>query len=79
MGGGGGNSKKVLVDFGNFRAGIDFFRPKILTHFSGFSLELRNNFNFGEHFSKLVLNCCVSGPKLLRASVNLASAQQFRT
>ena len=24
--------------------GIDFFRPKILTHFSGFSLELHNNF-----------------------------------
>ena len=26
--------------------------------------------NCGEHFLKLVLNCCVSGPKLLRASVN---------
>ena len=36
-------------------------------------------FYCGEHFLKLVLNCCVSGPKLLRANVNLASAQQFRT
>ena len=27
-------------------------------------------FYCGEHFLKLVLNCCVLGPKLLRASVN---------
>ena len=47
-GGGGGatlkKSKKVEVDFGNFKVGIDFLDPKILIHFSGFSLELHNNF-----------------------------------
>ena len=35
--------------------------------------------NWGEHFLKLVLNCCVSGPELLRASLIYTSAQQFRT
>ena len=38
-------SKKVSVDFGNFWVGIDFFRPTILTHFSGFSVGLHNNFS----------------------------------
>ena len=35
--------------------------------------------NCDEHFSKLVLNGCVSGPELLRASLIYNSAQQFRT
>ena len=33
--------------------------------------ELICNMNYcGGHFLKLVLNCCVLGPKLLRPSVN---------
>ena len=32
------------VDFGNFLVGIDFFRPKILTQFSGFLVGLHNKF-----------------------------------
>ena len=32
-----------------------------------------------EHFLKLVLNCCVTGPELLRAMLIYISAQQFRT
>ena len=42
-GGGGGatlkKSKNVQVDYGNFWVGIDFFRPTILTNFSGFQLD----------------------------------------
>ena len=44
MGGGGGGgatlkkSKESLSRFREFLVGIDFFRPKILTHFSGFSV-----------------------------------------
>ena len=34
---------------------------------------------WGEHFLKLVLNCCGLGPELLRASLIYTSAQQFRT
>ena len=49
--GGGGatlkKSEKVLVDFRNFRVSIDFFRPKILTHFSGF------HFNYTITFMKI--------------------------
>ena len=32
-----------------------------------------------EHFLKLVLNCCVTGPELLRAMLIYIGAQQFRT
>ena len=47
---------------------------------SYFSFEARLiNRYWGEHFLKLVLNCCVSGPELLRASLIYISAQQFRT
>ena len=34
---------------------------------------------WSEHFSKLVLNCCVTGPELLRASLIYTSVEQFRT
>ena len=33
--------------------------------------------NCDEHFLKLVLNCCVTGPELLRAMLIYISAQQF--
>ena len=33
----------------------------------------------GVNILKLVLNCCITGPKLLRASLIYTSAQQFRT
>ena len=36
-------------------------------------------FNCDEHLLKLVLNCCVTGPELLRAMLIYISAQQFRT
>ena len=34
---------------------------------------------WGEHFLKLFLNCCITGPEMLCASLIYTSAQQFRT
>ena len=54
---GGSKKKKKRKKVSGNRHPIDF---NVLTH----------TVNFGEHFLKLVLNCCVLCPKLLCASLN---------
>ena len=59
-------SNRVLVEmYGNLKTAFDSALEKMSY--------------CDEHFLKLVLNCCVTGPELLRAMLIYISAQQFRT
>ena len=67
----GGNSKNV-----NTHPKIPKINPIWI---DAIKFELGSKLNCDEHFLKLVLNCCVTGPELLRAMLIYISAQQFRT